>query len=208
MGVMGNDSTRKARRFAMASGLVGRGAAYDFGGSGAPTNGSSGTGAGFAEVGSIYYDWTGGTGAWINVGTEAAPVWSPMEAVPYAVSSANILAMNGTPVTLIAAPPAGYCLLVYAILFEMTPSGTAYASGGTVQFQYHGGAVVHTGTIPASVVNAAGTTVSLTSLGSASASNGTTVPTATGVDITNNTGAFTTGTGTAKAYIAYSVIKQ
>lgn len=207
MGVAGNESVSKARRFALMTGIAGRGAVYDLAGSGAPVNGSSGTGAGVADTGSVYTDLVSGTGAWVNVGTEAAPVWSPLEPVPYAVSSANILAMNGTPVTLISAPPAGYCILVFAILFEMVSTSTQYANGGTVQFQYHGGAVVHSGTIPASVVNAAAGT-SLTALGGAAAANGTTVPTATGIDITNNTAPFITGTGTAKAYISYSVIKQ
>ncbi len=207
MGVAGNEAVQKARRFAMMSGVAGKGAIYDFTGTGNPSNGSSGTGAGFAENGSTYYDASTGF-VWFNVGTEAAPVWSPLEPVPYAVTSANILAMNGAPVTLIAAPPAGYCVIVYSILFEMVTTTTQYAGGGAVSFVYHGGATaVHSGSIPATVINA-GAGTSLTLLGSPSASNGTTVPTATGVDITNATAAFTTGTGTAKAFIAYSIIKQ
>lgn len=176
-------------------------------GQGAPTNGSSGTGAGYTAPGSIYFDSTNGV-KYINVGTKAAPVWSPLSPVTIPVSSANILAMNGAPVSLVAAPPAGFSLVVDSILFEMITTSTQYAGGGVVSFPYHGGSVnTHTGTIPAAVVTAAaGTTLTL--LGPATGANGSTVPTATGIDITNATAAFTTGTGTAKVIMDYRIVKQ
>lgn len=43
-------------------------------GAGAPTNGVAGTGAAFAEIGSIYCDRTNGK-AYINGGTKASPTW-------------------------------------------------------------------------------------------------------------------------------------
>lgn len=176
-------------------------------GSGSPTNGSSGTGAGKVGIGGIYTDYTNGV-RWMNVGTKASPTWSPLDPVIISVSSANILAMNGAPVTLIAAPPTGFLLLVSSITLEMTTTATAYANGGVVSFVYHGGSTAaHSGTIPAAVVTAgAGTT--FTMLGPATGSNGTTIPTATALDITNGTAPFITGTGTAKAIIAYRVVKE
>lgn len=46
---------------------------------GAPTNGTSGTGAGFAGIGSTYVNQT--TGAkYINTGTKASPTWSILAA--------------------------------------------------------------------------------------------------------------------------------
>lgn len=43
-------------------------------GAGAPTDGVAGTGAGFAEIGSIYLDRTNGN-AYLNAGTKASPTW-------------------------------------------------------------------------------------------------------------------------------------
>lgn len=45
-----------------------------FNGAGAPTNGVSGSGAGFAEIGSIYCDRTNGK-LYVNGGTKASPTW-------------------------------------------------------------------------------------------------------------------------------------
>lgn len=42
---------------------------------GAPTNGTSGTGAGFAGIGSMYTNTTNGN-TYINTGTKASPTWS------------------------------------------------------------------------------------------------------------------------------------
>src|SRR5581483_1248511 len=100
-------------------------------------NGSSGTGAGIAGPGSKYYDTTNAV-AWLNVGTKAAPVWSPLSPVMVPVSSANILAMNGASVNLIAAPPAGYSIIIDNILVEMIRTSTQYASGAAVSFIYTG----------------------------------------------------------------------
>lgn len=177
-------------------------------GTGSPSNGSSGTGAAKAGPGSTYFDYTNGV-QWVNVGTKAAPVWSPGGGfVAYAVSSASILAMNATPVNLIAAPPAGYSVIVNNVMFQMTRTSTQYANGGTVNLVYTGGSVVpHSSTVPATVVTGAAGVV-LNNNGPVSAANGIVVPTATGVDITNNTAAFITGTGTLKVYIDYSVVKQ
>src|SRR5690348_3710775 len=122
------------------------------------------------------------------------------------VTSANILAMNGAPVTVLAAPGAGKAIIVDSILFEMTTTSTQYANGGVVQFVYHGGSVQVTGnTIPAATVTAtAGTTNTL--VGSGSPSNGIVVAANTAIDITNATAAFITGTGTAVLKIWYSII--
>lgn len=176
-------------------------------GSAAPTNGTSGTGVGRVPPGSIYYDVTNAV-RWINVGTSASPVWSPIDFVSVAVTSANILAMFGTPVNLIAAPPAGYAIVVNNLLVTMTRTATAYANGGVVTFVYTGGGVaVHSGSIPAATITG-GAGAALTQLGPATGASGAVVPTATGVDITNATAAFITGTGTAVARFSYSVVKQ
>lgn len=177
-------------------------------GSGSPSNGTSGTGAGKAAVSSTYFDYLNGV-TWVNVGTKLSPVWSPNGGfVTFNVTSANILAMFTTPVNLIVAPPAGFAIVVNNVLWQMTRTATAYAAGGVVNLVYTGGSVVpHSGTVPASVVTG-GAGVVLNNNGPVSAANGIVVPTATGVDITNGTQLFTTGTGTLKVYIDYSVVKQ
>jgi hypothetical protein len=122
------------------------------------------------------------------------------------LSAANLIAMNGAPVAILAAPGSGKAIVVDRILFKMVTTATAFTSGGTVQFNYTGGSVAtHAGTIPAAVVTA-GAGTSYTELGPAVATNGTTLTANVGVSITNNTGAFATGTGTAVVYIEYRVI--
>lgn len=175
---------------------------------GPPVNGAAGTLFGKISVGGTIMDYTNGI-EWQNVGTKTVPVWSPQGLVAVSLTSANLLAMFGTPVNVIAAPPAGYSVIVNNILMQMTRTATAYASGGVVTLSYSGGSVnVHSGSAPATILTTAGAAVTLLQLGPAVAANGSVVPTATGVDITNASGAFTTGTGTMKLYISYSVVKQ
>ncbi len=65
----------------------------------------------------------------------------------------------------------------------------------------------HTGSVPASVITG-GAGVVLNCNGGVSAANGIVVPTATGVDITNATAPFITGTGTLKVTVDYRVVPQ
>lgn len=122
------------------------------------------------------------------------------------LTSAQIIAMNATPVSVLPAPGAGLALIIESILFEMTTTSTQFTGGGVVTFPYHGGAVAtHAGSVPAATVTTtAGTTNTL--LGGAVAANGTVVPANTGVDVTNATAAFAAGTGTAKVQVKYRIV--
>lgn len=194
--------------FRTINGTLMRGGVASWAISGAPVNGASGTGANKAGPGSSVFDYVSGV-RWVNVGTKASPVWSPMMPITFNVTSANILAMFGAPVNLIAAPPAGYSVIGDNVLFIMTRTGTAYANGGAVSLVYTGGAVaIHTGSMPAAIVTTGGAGTALNQNGGPSAANGIVVPTATGVDITNATAAFITGTGTMKVVVEYRVVKQ
>lgn len=137
----------------------------------------------------------------------SAPTWIGTNLLAtFTLTAANIIAMNGTPITILAAPGTGKALIPALIMFEMTTTSTAFTGGGAVEFYYHGTTTnVVTGTIPASVVTAAAGT-SYTLLGPAAATNGTTVLANTGIDITNATAAFAAGTGTAKIEILYNLI--
>lgn len=125
----------------------------------------------------------------------------------FTVTSAQILSMFATPVSLLRAPDVGYAIVVRNMLVEIITTATQYASGGAVSFVYHGTAVpCHAGSITAATITAGAGTV-FNQLGPAVAANGAIVPTATGVDITNATGAFTTGTGTLKVFFDYHVVR-
>ena len=121
----------------------------------------------------------------------------------FQLTSANILGMNATPVVLLPAPGAGKSIVVDYIMFRMIATATAYASGGVVTIGYVGGAAV-CNTFAASIINTAGPATVDTIL-----VVGTTNITCTqnaGIQITNATGAFTTGTGTANVFIWYTTV--
>lgn len=122
-----------------------------------------------------------------------------------ALSAAQLIAMGTTPVNILPAPGANKVIAVEQIVFQMKSTATQFTGGGVVTFVYSGGSVAtHTGSVPASVVQSA--TGSMTELGPAVASNGTTLPANTGVDITNATAPFAAGTGTAKVFVKFRVL--
>jgi hypothetical protein len=184
-------------------------------GGGSPVSGTSGTYAGKAGPGSLFFDntQTNGVFSWQNFGTLASPTWLPDagSAIPgylrVPVTSAQLLAMFTTPVSVLAAPAAGQAIVVQQIAFEMIATATAYTSGGTVNFVYHGGSVTPvTGTVAAAIVTATGPTTVVITLGPNIVSTGNAVTNAVGIDITNATGAFLTGTGTAVVHLFYSIL--
>lgn len=123
------------------------------------------------------------------------------------VTSAQILAMNAAPVSVLSAPAAGFALVVNNILVEIITTATPYANGGVVTFVYHGGSVAcHAGSITAATITAGAGTV-FNQLGPAVQANGSIVPSATGIDVTNATAPFITGTGTLKVFFEYSVVQ-
>lgn len=137
-----------------------------------------------------------------TVGSNPAEV----QTATVALTAANILAMFATPITLIAAPGAGKAIVVESLAVELILSATAFASGGVVHFYYHGLTVeLMSASLAAATVNgAAGTsTYFLTPVATA---GGSVISSNLGIDITNATGAFTTGTGTAKVFIKYRVV--
>lgn len=124
-----------------------------------------------------------------------------------ALTAANLIAMNVTPVSILAAPGAGKAILVDQILFEITRTSTGFTGGGVASFQYHTttGSVPHAGTIAASVITGGAGTVQ-TYLGPNVGANGLVIPANEGIDITNATASFAAGTGTAKAFIRYRIV--
>lgn len=126
------------------------------------------------------------------------------------LTAANLNAMYGAPVAILAAPGAGKSIVITRLVFTITRTSTAFANGGAVIFQYgtttHGaGTNAVDSTLASTVITgSAGTTVSarngavLSDVASGSIQNA-------GIYISNATGAFDTGTGTAVVEVSYLV---
>lgn len=143
------------------------------------------------------------------VGSDASDqVTYPLQ-VGIPLTSAQLLALNTTPVTLIPAPGAGFAAFLESMVFEMNRTATAYAGGtGGVNAVYAGA----TGTavsavIPATVFTTAGAATTLLAIGGQHVVGSTAAPILanTAVQLFANA-ALTTGTGTAKVYVTYSII--
>lgn len=125
-----------------------------------------------------------------------------VQTITVPLTSAQLLGMNATPVELIPAPGAGKVIIIDNVLFTMTRTSTAYASGGTIVLNYATGPVAAINTIAASVLTTAGAAVTQTvrdGIDAAAVANDAIV-------ITNGSGAFTTGTGTASVNIKYRIV--
>lgn len=199
---------------------------------GAPVDGTSGTLAKIARPGSLLADTTNFV-LYMNSGTKASPTWTnPIgigtgqiatakladgavtsvkladdiaHTAQVALSAADIIAMRTTPKQLIAAPGANKLVLVDSLVVKMVRSATAFTSGGALEFRYTDGSgakvsadvaasVVTTGGAGTEYNSVAGVTTSLTPVANAA------------IVLTNATGAFATGTGTAQVSIKYRIV--
>jgi hypothetical protein len=125
--------------------------------------------------------------------------------VQVSLSSSDILGLNATPKTLIAAPGSGKVIVVESILLKMVRTSTAYVNGGALEFRYTNASgakvsadiaatVVTTGGAGTEYNSVAGVTASLTPVANAA------------VVMDNATAAFITGTGTAVVSIKYRIV--
>jgi hypothetical protein len=121
-----------------------------------------------------------------------------------AVSSANILALNGTPKVLIPAPGVGRIIVVSRITVKMVRTATAYANGGALEFRYTdaSGAKV-AADVAASVVTTGGAGTEYNTVGGVVSSL---TPVANAAIVMDNaSAAFITGTGTMVVEIDYMI---
>lgn len=96
---------------------------------GYPVNGSSGTGAGRANPGSICVDTTNGF-LHRNDGTLAAPIWTMLPATrSLALTNAQIKAIRATPITFLAAQGVGRVIVPIAGMFSLIYGGTNAFTG-------------------------------------------------------------------------------
>ena len=124
------------------------------------------------------------------------------------LTAAQIILMYTTPQPIIAAPAAGQVILVEQILVELDLTATAFSGGGVVHFYYHGQTTeIMAQTIAAATVQGgAGRTLWI--LEPAQTAGGSVATTDVGIDITNATGVFAAGTGTAKITVWYSLVTE
>jgi hypothetical protein len=120
------------------------------------------------------------------------------------LTSANLLAMNGTPVTVIAAKGEGTAIRIKSCTAIFDSTGTTYANGGVIYLSYSGAATTPiTNNLAASFLTAGDKVYSLNAL---TAASGYSLWSNSAVVITNDTAAFITGTGVARLLIDYDVI--
>jgi hypothetical protein len=137
--------------------------------------------------------------------TSAKMAEDVVRTIQAALSSAQILALSATPISLIPAPGAGKIVIVDSILFKMVRTATAYANGGAVEFRYTDGsgakvtadvaaALITTGGAATAYAHVAGIEASITPVANAA------------VIVTNATAPFITGTGTAQVSVRYRIV--
>lgn len=108
---------------------------------GAPTNGTSGTFAGYAGPAAQLFDITNGI-SYINAGTRLSPVWMPngglggVQTAEVTITNAEMLALRATPKTLVAAPGAGRLshFVSAVLLFDRTAVYTETADNMAVKY--------------------------------------------------------------------------
>lgn len=122
-----------------------------------------------------------------------------------ALSSAQILAGNATPVVIVAAPLATQYVSIEEISFKMTRTATAYANGGALEFRYTdaSGAKV-TADIAATVVTTGGAGVEVNVVRGIVTSFTPVLGAA--VVWRNATAPFITGTGSAIMTVLYRIV--
>lgn len=144
---------------------------FDLVSSGAPTDGTSGTGVGIAGPGSTYTDYTNAF-KYLNTGTKASPVWSKVlnlgstnffQQATGTISAANIVATttgtfgHANGVVLVAPQGAHVVLELISVIFHYDFIVAAYTGGGNITVNNAAGGAAITGLVSAanSVGNAA-----------------------------------------------------
>jgi len=122
------------------------------------------------------------------------------------LNTAAITGMFATPVELIPAPGANKFIVVEAVVIDYTYGGTAFTGGGTISFVYGTSGSNASGTMGGALFTT-GTTDRLGwSIANGNNSNTRTSVVNQAVNITNATGAFATGNGSAVVKLVYRVM--
>jgi hypothetical protein len=123
-----------------------------------------------------------------------------IQVITVSLTAANIIAMFTTPITVIAGV-AGQVPVIEEAVWSFTVGGTQFTGGGTTKLaEETSGTTLMIGP-SASFINAAASAVQ-TRL----PADGITRTSGKGIQVSNNTGAFATGNGTMKLFIAYRMV--
>ncbi len=146
-----------------------------------------------------------GGGIWysdVNDGASGGGASVQSTVVP--LTSANILALNTTPLSLVASPGSGKATKVLNIGLKMTTTATQYANGGALEFRYTNGSgtKVSADIAAAVITTTAGT--SYTAVMGIEAS--LTLVTAAAIVVNAASADFITGTGTGVFFIQYTTV--
>lgn len=123
------------------------------------------------------------------------------------LSSSQILNLNTTPVTLIAAQGSGTLIMVDSAVLELVFGGTAYAAGANITLRYvnTAGIAISATTCGATFVNAGQNEVCSPGTGGPATTVATNAVNQV-VVLANAGGAFTTGNGTINYWLRYRVL--
>lgn len=182
----------------------------------AKCTGTPPTTASLYQVGCIMIQTDGTTNIlWSNVGTSAVPSWiasGSSTGVQYtnrAITSAEILSLFGTAISIVAAPGVQYAYVIDGAVLEVRTSSTAYTNGGGVTFAYANRTQATSGTIAVSVLQAAAgsQTAVLGPLTLAGSSAALFATKNSGIVLCSGSEAYLAGTGTATAHVWYRKVK-
>ena len=148
-----------------------------------------------------------------STGTITTEVWSNntfvQASTTTALTNAQLLALYTTPVVVVPAQGTGTLIIVNYVVIDYIYSTAATADGGAISLQYgstdHAGGVICTQTIAAATLN--GFTANGVLFAAGGAGGGVSSATLnTGIYISNATGVFQTGAGTASVTTYYRVM--
>jgi hypothetical protein len=145
-----------------------------------------------------------GAGIWTCgvAGTSGGGAGVQSKVVP--LTSASILALNTTPLSLIASPGSGKATKVLNIGLKMTTTSTQYTGGGALEFRYtNGSGTKVSADIAAAVVTTTAGTSYTTVMGIEAS---LTLVTAAAVVVNAASADFAAGTGTGTFYLLYTTI--
>lgn len=136
---------------------------------------------------------------------------SPIAHVSVSLTKDQILGMYAAPVPLVSAQGAGKSIVVTKVQLKVVKSGTAFASGGVPIIQYAatvngGGTQALNAVLTTAMFTGTSTTNISTRIGADITDTAATTFQNVGIYLSNATGAFTNGTGTAVVDIWYVVM--
>ncbi len=116
---------------------------------GAPTNGTSGTGVGFAGIGAQYTNTTNGA-VYINTGTKASPTWSLLASsasAPFGVFAAGTVssgATTGTSISVTGALTTDVAVVTWKTAAQTLAHVIATATTNAITVTYNSGTAAQT----------------------------------------------------------------